>query len=509
MVEHNIIHNNSGTQQVASHNSTLDFSTFKKAIEDMVATNSSAYTSEWDYFRTARRKTKTYTLEEIAQIIDTGSLSEQRQLSASYFQHNGFYSRLIIYYATLLNYTGILIPNPAYGKQLSTDYIAKRYYNAVNFVDKMNLASFCINCATKAFTYGSYYGIIQSLDKNTFSVLDLPVQYCRSRFKDIKGNDIIEFDVTYFNTILDKTQKKNALSVYPKVVSNHYKKYVESKTISRWVMIPSDIGICFPLFEETPLFLNVIPATIEYDEAVDTERARDLEEIKKIIVQKIPHLTDGTLLFEPDEAEVMHKGSVDMMKNNKNVSVLTTYGDVEAIISKTASDAVSNNLEKMVNNIYYQSGTSGQLFAATGNLALDSSIKNDLSLVMVLAHKFENFVTNTINKLYSNSNISFKYMILPITRYNEKEYIENAFKLANGGYSLLLPALAMGFSQNDLSNLKDLENNVLNLTDKLIPLSTSYTQSGENEEGAPAKPIEEKAPKTLENQDTLDRGGSA
>jgi hypothetical protein len=38
------------------------------------------------------------------------------------------------------------------------------------------------------------------------------------------------------------------------------------------------------------MFLSVIPATIQYDDTVDTERERDLDEIRKIIVQKIPHL---------------------------------------------------------------------------------------------------------------------------------------------------------------------------------------------------------------------------
>jgi hypothetical protein len=32
---------------------------------------------------------------------------------------------------------------------------------------------------------------------------------------------------------------------------------------------------------------------MDYDEAVDINRERDLEEIRKIIVQKIPHLQDG------------------------------------------------------------------------------------------------------------------------------------------------------------------------------------------------------------------------
>jgi hypothetical protein len=92
--------------------------------------------------------------------------------------------------------------------------------------------------------------------------------------------------------------------------------------------------------------LEIIPATIDYDDAVDINKERNLEEIRKIIVQKIPHLQDGALLFEPPEAEVMHSGAVNMMKGNKNISVLTTYADVDAIVSKAASEATTNSLEK-------------------------------------------------------------------------------------------------------------------------------------------------------------------
>jgi hypothetical protein len=42
----------------------------------------------------------------------------------------------------------------------------------------------------------------------------------------------------------------------------------------------------------------------------------------------------------------MHGGAVNMMKGNKNISVLTTYADVDAIVSKAASEATTNSLEK-------------------------------------------------------------------------------------------------------------------------------------------------------------------
>lgn len=486
---------------------TFNLDSFKRITDNMIATNASAYINRWGD-RNRKDKIKEYTKEEIQNIISSGSLEAQQALSRNYFYKDGFYKRLIIYYATLLKYSGILIPNPTVGKKLTTPFIQKRYYNALDYVEKMDIPAFCTNCALKALIDGSYYGVIQEQDKNTFAVLELPGAYCCSRFKDSYGNDLIEFNTAYFNTIFDEAARKEALKAYPKVISSWYKKWRKGEAKTSWVFIPSDIGICFPMFDGRPLFLNVIPATIDYEEAVETERERELEEIRKIIVQKIPHLNDGGLLFEPEEAEEMHRGAVGMMKGNKNVSVLTSYADVDAIVSKTSADTASGNLEKMVNNIYYQAGASGQLFASNSNLSLETSIKNDTAMMMTLAYKFENFITYIVNKIYSNANISFKYVILPITYYNDDKYAETGFKLATSGYSFILPAVAMGISQRDLINLKDLENDVLNLEEKLIPLNSSFTQTGEAGPGAPKKSAQEKAPKTVQNEDSIDKGGS-
>ena len=213
------------------------------------------------------------------------------------------------------------------------------------------------------------------------------------------------------------------------------------------------------------------------------------------------------MVFEPDEAEEMHRGAVEMLKKNDNVSVLTSYADVDSIVSKTSADTASNNLEKMMNNIYYEASASNQLFAATSNLSLSVSIENDMALMSNLVHKFENFITNLVNRLYANSNITFKYTILPITPYNAEKYADSAFKFANSGYSFLLPALALGLSQRDLGNIKTLENDVLELGEKLIPLASAYTQSAADGAGRPEKPLEEKSQKTIQNEKSLEKQG--
>jgi hypothetical protein len=324
---------------------------------------------------------------------------------------------------------------------------------------------------------GCYYGIVTELEKSVFTTIDLPAEYCCSRFKDAQGNDVIEFNLSYFNTISDESDRKGALAAYPKCISKAYKEWSAGKRTKAWFIVPSEIAICFPILDGRPPFLSVIPSTIEYDEAVATEHERDLEEIRKVVVQKIPHLSDGRLLFEPDEAEEIHKGTVGMLKGNKNISVLTTYADVDAIASKTAADNSTTSLEKMEKNIYAQAGVSSEIFTSSGSSSLNASLKNDTAFMMMLANKFSNYITNLLNKKYSNSNVTFKYMILPITNHNYSEYVDTSFKLVGSGYSFLLPAIAMGLSQRDFGNLKDLENDVLRLGEKMIPPSTSYTQT--------------------------------
>ena len=488
----------------------FDLASFKKSQTAMIATSDSAYGSRFGNAQWVTR-VKDYTEDEVKKIIESGSLLEQQRLSRNYFNKDGYYRQLILYYATLLKYTGLLIPNPAPGKNLSTSHIQKKYFQAMDYVDKMHLQTIFVEWAQKVLVDGCFYGVVSKVDKTHFAVLALPTAYCQTRFKDVAGNDLIEFDVSYFRTITDKQNLKAALAAYPDFIVSAYKKWDKGKLSSKWIVIPSDIGICFPMLDGRPFFLSVIPSTIKYDDAVSTEQEREKEEIRKILVQKIPHLNDGRLLFEPDEAEEMHRGAVGMVRNNKNTTVLTTYADVDSITSRGSTEnAGSNTLESMKQNIYSQAGVSGEIFAATGGNTTETSIKYDTAVMMYLANKFARFVTNVINDNFANTNVSFKYTILPITHQNEAKYIDGSYKLATAGYSLIVPALAQGLSQKDLVNIKDLENDVLQLTEKLIPPKTSFTDTGEDggEGGRPTKEADEKKDQTIKNEESVEKSNT-
>lgn len=481
-----------------------DITVFKRSIENMIATSNGAYKNS-SYYYSSFESSKKYSKKEVLDIISQGTISQQQKLSNDFFNTNGLYKRIILYNATMPKYTGVLIPSVNGGnKKITDEGFQKKYNKALDFIDRLKCPSMLTDFSTKALINGCYYGLILDITQEDISVLDLPSGYCCSRYKNSQGQDLIEFNLAYFNTIIDKEQRDLALSIYPKELRVAFKKFDKGK-LSKWYLIPSSMGICFPLFDGRPPFLSVIPSIMDYEEHVELEKKRDEDEIKKVLVQKVPHLNDGKLLFEPDEAEEMHAGAVGMMKGNPNISVLTTYADVTMESSQTANETSRNNIEKMLKTVYEKAGISAELFAATGNLTLEKSIKNDLSFMMYLCNKYSNFITILVNKIHGNSQLKFKYKILPISYYNDTEYINNTHKLASSGYSFILPALAADLSQKDLVDIKDLEA-ALKLRDKLIPLSTSYTETSESV-GAPKKSDEAKSDKTLKNEESIDNGG--
>ena len=514
-------------ERLPLHNFTLD--SFSKAHERMISTSNNAFGEAKSYWRDWNRS-RLYTEEDLLRIITSGTLTEQQLLSRNFFYRDGYYRQILMYYATLLNYQGLLIPNPGPGKTLSASPVQKKYYMALDYVEKMQLPVFLTNCAIRALVDGCYFGIVTNLEKSVFTVIDLPAEYCVTRFKDAEGNDVIEFDLKYFHSIKDESMRNSALAAYPKVIAKAYKEWSNGKR-GNWFIVPSDIAVCFPILDGRPPFLSVIPASQKYEQAIISERERDAEEIRKIIVQKIPHLTDGRLLFEPDEAEEIHKGTVGMLKGNPNISVLTTYGDVDAITSKTASDRTDSTLEVMQNNIYSQGAISSLLFNADNASGLEASNNSNIAFMMIFANKAANYITNMLNHKFGNGNVSFKYSFLPVSYQNYMKFASAAYQQVSSGYSFLMPAMAMGLSQRDLGHLKDLENTVLMLGEKLIPLSTAYTQSasnsdgtskdgnsGSNKEGQPAatednqggrptKEASEKADTTEKKDESIDANG--
>lgn len=450
----------------------------------MIATKSDAYrTGRYgrETYRGLHNYYDSYSKEDIDRIIEHGSPEQRAALSRYYFENNGVYRRIIIHYATFLSYAWVLVPHLK-GNNLITDKkIAKAYNEAALFTSDLKIEKRCVDWCIDALVKGAYFGLIIGTD-NGVAIQDLPYEYCRSRYKNRDEVDIVEFNVQFFDEkIAEEELRKEILQTYPKYIQKAYWAYKRDPVKNpHWIFLKASDGIYFCFYDEIPFFLSLIPELDDLKDYKDIDKKRKMQALKHIFVQEVK--TDGlNLVFEPDEAQVMHQGVVSMLKDNDDVDVVTTYNDT-SMLDLSTSDDDAIDLDKLLNQIYESAGVSKELFDATTDAGLDMSLKNDLAMMMIIARKFANFFTSIVNYHYANNKIVFKVVILPLSAYNQDSYYQKAKELGTLGYSYFLANSIMGVDQVDLVNFKHVENDLLGLQNILIPLQTAYTQSGKQSE---------------------------
>lgn len=446
---------------------------FKSAIRNMIATSKSAY--EKTDKKQARQRQRNYTKAEINRIVSEGDAVERAELSEYFFMTNGLYKRIIIHYATFLTYSWILVPYLKNEKSKITEKkIANKYYSAADFCTNFQIERKCALFAKDVLVRGAYYGLIHEEGSNVV-IQDLPFEYCRSRFKNSQDVDIVEFCVKFFDDIRDEELRKEILKTYPKIIQKAYHKF-KFRDGPKWVFLPAEIGIYFSFFEERPFFLDLIPLLDDLDDYKDIDKERNLQALKRILVQQVG--TDGmNLIFDPQEAEEMHEGALEMLASNPDIDVLTTYNKVQ-LLDLSSSDDEKTEIQDVQNLIYESAGLSKEFFFATTEAGLAYSVNNDIAMVMILGQRFAHFFTELLNYKFEDNKVSFKLIILPLSYYNAADYTSRAKELAAFGYSFLTPITSTGLDQTNLANLKMLENDLLELDEILKPLQSAYTQSG-------------------------------
>ena len=417
-----------------------------------------------------------------------------REISNYFYEASGIYQRMCKYLALLYRYDwfvtpfqekktgGSKEPTAASGNKMLADFS-----KVLKYLDNSDVKRLFGNIALEVVKNGSYYGcIIDFNDK--FSIQQLPSAYCRSRFT--RGVDpVIELDMRFFDVYFPNVQYRlKVLSMFPKEIQKAYIQYKEGKLVGDypgdkrgWAMLDPDTTIKFNLNNgDFPPLAGVIPSIIDLDSAQELDRKKTMQQLLKIIIQKLPLDKNGDLIFDVDEARDIHNNAVKMLGRAVGVDVLTTFADVEvANMQDRNSTTTLDDLQKVERTVYNNSGFSQNLFNTDGNIALEKSISNDEATMRDLVLQFENLLNRVVKK-FNKSNYTFNVDILETTIYNYKEIAKMYKEHTQIGYSKMLPQVALGHSQSTILATAHFENDVLKLADIMIPPSMSSTMSGKN-----------------------------
>lgn len=473
---------------------------FAKIYDKMIGTSDSAYKTN-----AARQiNSNTKTAAEISTAIANGTYEELLTLSQNFRVSSGMYQRILFYFSNLLTYDTYVSPKKLGTKTVKQTKYLENYKASCYFVD--NVVNPQLNFSEMIFTLlqdGAYYGLFLSSDDYHAVFKKLPSKYCRTRFRSYSGNHLLEFDMAFFDTITNETLRLDVLkNEFGKDFVKGYSAYKKDATNNKWMIVPEEIGVAFYFIDSLkPLFMSTIAAIARLNEYKDIEQDLDSQALDSLLVEKVPQDKEGNFLLEPDEVTEFHNGIVKMLGGQKHINVLTTPAETLNIRLGERSKAQSDNLAKVERSVYQEAGVSQQIFDADSSQALAISIMADMSLMLNIVKQFDNWLTYQVNIRFSEkSKYFFEVSTLPITHYNRKDVLALYLKNAEFGYSKILPAIASGMKQSAFLDMAELENDILKLGEVLVPLQSAHTASNK-EAGAPTKNVEDKAKKTVQNQE--------
>lgn len=467
---------------------------------------------------------------EIYQALAYKEHGKLRMISDFFYQTNGIYQRVCDYFAFLYRFDWYLMPEINDSSANSTK-VLKEFSKILTFLDNSYLKKVCGDIALEVVKYGCYYGYM-TFSKQGLIIQQLPIQYCRSRYK-VGTRPAVEFNMRFFDTIPDVNYRMKVLDLFPDEFKKGYYLFKKGKLpsdvlgeIGGWYLLDIDSCVKFNFNGgDTPLFVNAIPNLIDLDAAQDLDRRKQMQQLLKILVQKLPMDKNGDLIFDIDEAQDIHNNAVQMLKRTIGVDILTTFADIEPIdVSDTRTTTAQDDLERVERTVYNSFGVSNSLFNTNSNLALEKSILNDEATIRNLLVQFEIFFNAIVQKISSkNSKYGFRFYMLETTQYNYKEISKMYKEQTQLGFSKLLPQIALGHSQSFILNSITFENEFLNLSEIMIPPMNSNTLSSsdlldkksktstnktqisteDNKGGRPEKSDDQKSEKTIQNRESM------
>ena len=466
-----------------------------------------------------------------------------REISNYFYKASGIYQRVCNYAATMYRYDWYVVPEVFDEAAKTNEKILTDLTKVLHYLDNSYIAKVCGDIALGVVKNGAYYGYIVHSPKGVV-IQELPINYCRSRFN--QGNlPVVEFNMKFFDQAFpDTTYRMQVLNMFPDEFKKGYVAYKSGKLTpsgkswfdqdTGWWMLEPQNTVKFSFSNggngaaDIPLFINAIPAILDLDAAQDLDRRKQMQKLLKIVVQKLPLDKNGDLIFDVDEARDIHNNAVEMLKRAVGVDVLTTFADIESIdMSDKNTTATQDDLAKVERTVYNALGISQSMFNADGNLTLNNSILNDEAALRTILLQFEIFFDRITQHLSgAKKKYNFRLYMLETTQYNYKELAKMYKEQVQMGYSKMLPQIAMGHSQSSILNTAYFENEVMNLSEIMIPPLMSSTLRMEDlkggagqsqtsktpqktaggssgEAGRPEKPDNEKSDKTLKNKESM------
>lgn len=447
-----------------------------------------------------------YTKDNIATYL-SNPYKYQKELRAAVvyiYGASSHFRRLIQYFTGLTDWAYVVSPYKIDPKGANVNTVNRNYRKSLNFLSSMNIKTQFPKMLTVALREDVVY-ITTWVNGENIIFQQLPSDSCS--ISTIEGNvPNVTFDFSYFDA------RPAMLEHYPQEFDRKYKQYQKNRT-EKWIELDSPTSFAIKCNSDIldyaiPPFAGILREIYEIEDYKELRIAKTALENYAMVVMQLGMDDEGNWTMDFNKAQDFWR-NLDAVLPEEIGSVLTPM-PVNKISFEKSNTASTNTVAEAEQSLFSAAGVSSLLFnneKASAN-ALALSIKADQAITYGIVKCVEDAINRLLQAQAFGKN--FKVTFLDVSPFNRKEVGDQYLKAATYGMpTVSLYCASQGLGQAELDSMNLLENDILDIKNLFIPLSSSSTQSGNAVEskgataegGAPTKEVGEMADSTESNRE--------
>lgn len=421
-----------------------------------------------------------YTKDNITEYL-SNPYTYERQLrrAVTYiYGASSHFRRLIQYFTGLSDLSFVVSPYRIDPKTANVKSVNRNYRKVLNAMSAMNVRSQFPKILTVCLREDTFYETMWVTNDN-ITIQQLPSDYCA--ISTIEGNVLnVTFDFSYFDA------HSQYLEYYPAEFQSKYRTY-QSNRRQRWQELDSPTSFAVKcnndiLDYSLPPFAGILREVYDLEDYKQLKLTKTTLENYAMLVMTLGIDDEGNWQMDLDKAKEFWR-NLDSVLPEEIGSVLSPM-PINKISFEKANTGDTNTISEAEQNLFTAAGVSSLLFnndKASAN-ALLLSIKADQAITFGIVKSIEDVVNRFIQAQSYGKN--FKVTFLDCSPFNRKEMGDMYLKACQYGLPFIsMYAASQGMSQSEVDCMSFLENDVLNLTERFVPLQSSSTQSAASSDG--------------------------
>ena len=398
------------------------------------------------------------------------------------------FRRLIQYFTSLSDLAYVVSPTRIDTLTAKPQTIRKNYNKTLNLLSSMNIKNQFSKVLTVCLREDVFYGTMWVTNEGVI-VQQLPSDYCSIA---VLEDDVlnVSFNFSYFDI------NSQYLDLYPPEFKTKYEIYQRDRTGQKWQELDSPTSFAVKANSDileyaVPPFAGILREIYDIEDYKQLKKSKTALENYAMLVMKLGMNNDGEWVMDFPKAKEFWQ-NLDSVLPAEVGSVLSPM-PIEKISFERSNATDADTVADAEHDLFSAAGVSSLLFdneKASAN-ALLLSIKSDQAMTYGIVKNIQGVINRFLRAQSYSKN--FKVTFLDCSPFNRKEAGEAYLKACQYGLPMVSYYCAsQGLAQDEMDYMNFLEDDVLGIKGRFIPLQSSATiSSSDNEAGRQEKDIDE------------------